>query len=179
LGSDEQFNFQMRQCPMILTAMLRGIKIDTRIRAEVSLELAAAFEEHVFALEPMIPADVYPRKKSKTAALWPRSPKQQAEIFYDILGLKAPRKGRSADDEALDLMAAGEPIMRRVIQGLKELRSIRVFSSTFCQAELDDDKRMRCQMDPAGTKTFRWSTKENAFGRGTNLQNIPEGTEDG
>jgi len=34
---------------------------------------------------------------------------------------------------------------------------------------------MRCSFNIAGTETFRFSSSENAFGTGTNLQNIPSG----
>jgi DNA polymerase-1 len=53
------------------------------------------------------------------------------------------------------------------------LRSIGVFLSTFINAELDSDGRMRCSFSIAGPTTFRFSSSENAFGSGMNLQNIP------
>lgn len=37
---------------------------------------------------------------------------------------------------------------------------------------LDADCRMRCSYNVVGTENGRWSSSENAFGRGTNLQNI-------
>jgi DNA polymerase I-like protein with 3'-5' exonuclease and polymerase domains len=37
---------------------------------------------------------------------------------------------------------------------------------------------MRCYFNPAGTETYRFSSSEDAFGSGTNLQNIPRGLED-
>lgn len=37
---------------------------------------------------------------------------------------------------------------------------------------LDPDGRMRCSYNVAGTKTGRWSSSKNVYGRGTNLQNI-------
>lgn len=37
---------------------------------------------------------------------------------------------------------------------------------------LDHDNRMRCSYNVVGTENGRWSSSENAFGRGTNLQNI-------
>jgi DNA polymerase I-like protein with 3'-5' exonuclease and polymerase domains len=36
---------------------------------------------------------------------------------------------------------------------------------------------MRCTYNLAGTETFRFSSSEDAFGFGTNLQNIPKGDE--
>ncbi len=37
---------------------------------------------------------------------------------------------------------------------------------------LDGDGRMRCSYNVVGTENGRWSSSKNAFGRGTNLQNI-------
>src|SRR6185312_829658 len=37
---------------------------------------------------------------------------------------------------------------------------------------LDPDGRMRCSYNVVGTENGRWSSSKNAFGRGTNLQNI-------
>ena len=37
---------------------------------------------------------------------------------------------------------------------------------------LDPDGRMRCSYNVVGTESGRWSSSKNAFGRGTNLQNI-------
>lgn len=40
------------------------------------------------------------------------------------------------------------------------------------KSALDSDGRMRCSYNVVGTENGRWSSSENAFGRGTNLQNI-------
>src|SRR6185312_5176356 len=37
---------------------------------------------------------------------------------------------------------------------------------------LDPDGRMRCSYNVVGTENGRWSSSKNAFGRGTNLQNV-------
>jgi DNA polymerase-1 len=57
-----------------------------------------------------------------------------------------------------------------------------IFLSNFLTAQLDEDQRMRCAYNIGGSesgksapKTYRLSSSENAFGSGTNLQNIPSG----
>src|SRR4029077_12934026 len=50
-------------------------------------------------------------------------------------------------------------------------------TSTFINARLDVDGRLRCSFNPCGTYTFRYSSSKNAFWSGTNLQNIPKGVE--
>ena len=39
---------------------------------------------------------------------------------------------------------------------------------------LDPDGRMRCSYNVAGTENARWSSSKNAFGRGSNLQNVSD-----
>lgn len=40
------------------------------------------------------------------------------------------------------------------------------------RSPLDADGRMRCSYNVVGTENGRWSSSKNAFGRGTNLQNV-------
>jgi DNA polymerase I-like protein with 3'-5' exonuclease and polymerase domains len=69
------------------------------------------------------------------------------------------------------------PITRKI----SELRSLGVFNSTFVQAPLDTDGRIRTSFNICGTETYRFASSKNAFGTGLNCQNIPKGgeTEDG
>ena len=165
---------------MTLRIMLRGVLVDRKRRARVAMELAESIDVRQKNIESLIPPDVYPRKEK--AKPWFRSPKQQAEIFYDILGVKEVKnqktKKRTVNADALAIIAQREPLLAPILQSIEELRSLGVFYSTFTQAELDPDQRMRCSYDPAGTKTFRYSSSKNAFGRGANLENIPKGSEE-
>ena len=165
---------------MTLRMMLRGVQVDRTRRARVAMELAESIDLRQRHIESLIPTDVYPRKKN--AKPWFRSPKQQMEIFYDILGIKEVKhpktKKRTVNADALAVIAQREPLIAPILQQVEELRSLGVFYSTFTQAELDPDGRMRCSYDPAGTKTFRYSSSKNAFGRGANLENIPKGSEE-
>ncbi len=58
---------------------------------------------------------------------------------------------------------------------MQRYRSTGVFLSTFIQAPLDHDRRIRSSYNPVGTETLRFSSRADAFGFGTNLQNIPKG----
>ncbi|MFQ5742008.1 MAG: uracil-DNA glycosylase family protein [Acidobacteriota bacterium] len=178
LGLTEQAAFQMRQFPMVLRMMLRGINIDRDKRAEVSVELAETIGQYAARFEQLIPSDVYPPDPKKVP--WYRSPQQQGYIFYDLLGVKeiTKDKRRTVNDDALERIGASEPILRPIVQAIQEFRSVGVFYNTFCKKALDPDDRMRCSFNIAGTRTFRWNSDENAFKRGGNLQNIPSGTEE-
>lgn len=80
--------------------------------------------------------------------------------------------------EGLSILKQRHPEFIRLFNALQDYRSLGVFYNTFVKAPLDYDRRMRCMFNTSGTETFRWSSSANAFGRGTNLQNIPQGTED-
>jgi len=64
------------------------------------------------------------------------------------------------------------------VRKIAELRSLGVFLSTFVNAPLDIDGRLRCSFNIAGTETYRFASSKNAFGSGLNMQNIPKGGED-
>jgi DNA polymerase I-like protein with 3'-5' exonuclease and polymerase domains len=100
-------------------------------------------------------------------------------LFYTELAQK-PVKNRATgsltcNSEALQKIADREPLLAPIIRVIEELRSLGVFLSTFVNAPLDFDRRMRCSFNIAGTKTYRFSSSENAFGSGMNLQNVPKG----
>jgi DNA polymerase-1 len=82
------------------------------------------------------------------------------------------------DKNAMAELKVKEPLLGRVFNSIGLLRTIGVFHSTFVKAPLDPDGRMRCSYGIAGTVTHRLNSRENAFGTGTNLQNIPRNTGD-
>jgi DNA polymerase-1 len=84
----------------------------------------------------------------------------------------------TADEDALQVLGNKEPMLRPLIRRINEYRSLRSFRSTFVDASLDIDGRMRCSFNPGGTETFRASTGTNAFWTGMNMQNIPKGDEE-
>jgi DNA polymerase I-like protein with 3'-5' exonuclease and polymerase domains len=172
-----QYDFQMRQWYMIRDMMLHGILIDKQRRVEAAFELSEELDLHQEYLDKLIPEDVYPRNPKLVS--WTRSPKQMMELFYDILGQKVIKlKGKpTTNDNALETIAAREPLLEPIITSLRELRSLGVFFNTYAKAKLDPDGMMRCSYDPSGTETYRWNSKKNAFDRGANLQNIPIGND--
>jgi DNA polymerase-1 len=155
-----------------LQAMYRGLRIDTSRRSEFTL----AVMEAIASREQWL-IDVIGRPVNIGSA------PQMQFLFYEDLGQKV-RKSRATkhkastpttNDEALSDIATKEPLLKPLVTVIQELRSLRVFLSTFLLAKLDSDNRMRCSYNPAGTTTYRLSSRQNAFGSGLNLQNIPLG----
>ncbi len=158
----------------VLWAMNKGVRIDETARSKMALELMTEMNKRENFFSQVL-----------GHPLNPRSPKQMTTLFYEDLKLPViktrAKKGIpghvSCDDRALDVLQAREPLIRPLVKGIREYRSLGVFLSTFVNAPLDNDKRMRCSYNICGTETYRLSSSENAFGSGTNLQNIPKGVE--
>lgn len=172
---EEPNNFQQRLFWAVLTSMLRGVRMDQKIRGQFAMELQTEISQRE---QYFIDVLGHP--------LNPRSPQQMQRLFYEDLGqpiiLKRGKPGEPArptlDDEALEKIGAREPILRPLLRRIAEYRSLGVFLSTFVSAPLDFDSRMRCSFNICGTETYRFSSSENPFGSGTNLQNIPKGGDD-
>ncbi|WP_346925462.1 hypothetical protein, partial [uncultured Arthrobacter sp.] len=92
-------------------------------------------------------------------------------LFYELMQqpkAQSRKTGKdSVDDEALSIIATREPLLKPLVDKLKEYRTLRIFYKNFVLAALDTDNRMRCFYNVAGTETYRLSSKEDAFGFGT------------
>lgn len=177
LGMDKVNEFQQSLAPCVLKTMNRGVRVDNEARAEFSLALQQAASDREQWMRDVLGEEVNIK-----------SPKQMQNLFYGTLGQKEVRVRNSeggmsvtTNDEALHKISAREPILNALCKRISELRSIGVFHSTFIQAPLDIDGRIRTSFNICGTETYRFASSKNAFGTGLNCQNIPKGgdTEDG
>jgi len=163
-------DFQQELFWPVLDTMNRGLRVDTSRREGFAMTLQdeIAKREQYFI-------DVL------DTPLNPRSGPQMKQLFYGDLGLKPiinRKTGNvSCDDEALQKIAEREPLVKPLVNAISEYRSLGVFFSTFINAPLDVDGRMRCSFNIGGTETYRFSSSQNAFNSGMNLQNIPKGGE--
>lgn len=170
-------DFQQKMFWPVLKAMQRGVLIDIPRRSDLVKEV----QEHLGHREQFL-ADVLGHK------LNPNSPLQMKKLFYEDLQLPVQytraKKGVPArptlNDEALMKLSRIQPIVRPLINCIADIRTLRQFLSNFLLKPLDIDGRMRCSYNIGGSesgesapKTYRLSSSENAFGSGTNLQNIP------
>jgi uracil-DNA glycosylase family 4 len=177
VGLSEQLRFEMDMFEPILITMLRGVRVHTERKRQYIKDLQEEIARCEEYFESIIPSHTV--SASKGAKPWFRSPQQQAKLFYDQMLVKPVlKKGtgrRTCDDDALTEIAKREPLLSPLLERLAEYRSLGVFLSTFAQTPLDWDNRLRCSYNPVGTETFRLSSSSDAFGFGTNLQNIPRG----
>lgn len=161
----------------VLWAMRRGVRIDTKRRDELIMEVTTEISRREEFIAKLL-----------GHPLNPDSPKQMHTVFYGDFKLpvqmKRGKKGEPSrptlDDDALQKLARIEPLLRPLINAIADIRTLGKFLSNFLCRALDDDGRMRSAFNIGGSesgktapKTFRLSSSENAFGSGTNLQNIP------
>jgi len=107
-----------------------------------------------------------------------RSPVALQPIFYQMLGIPpitVRMKGETKTPMNMEVLEKlcefryARPIAKLVmeIRGLGKLISV-------LSSGIDADGRMRTSYNVASTETERWSSSENAFGSGTNFQNITD-----
>jgi len=160
------FDFQQALFFPVLRMMNRGIRIDTGLRSQFNKTLIEAQYERQSILNEIFGHEINVS-----------SPAQLSRLFYNDLGIPGVKNLTSdsftTNSAAMVQIALREPLLKPICQLILELRSIRVFLQTFIHASLDSDNRMRCSFNIAGTDTYRFSSSENAFGSGMNLQNIP------
>ena len=168
LGLSAVHDFQQELFWPVLESMIRGLRVDTKLRTQFAMTL---FDEIAIREQWLIDLLGEP--------LNIRSTIQMQDLFYVQLKqkpiLNRKTKSVSCDDEALRKIAEREPILRVLCRKISELRSLGVFLSTFIKAPLDVDGKMRCSFNIGGTETYRFSSSKNAFGSGLNFQNIPSG----
>ena len=166
----EVANFQLKLAKSVLKTMDKGVRMDHETRGQFALELIEGFQQREQWLQTVLGHEVNIK-----------SPKQMKELFYDELRQKpiiSKKTGNpTCDDEALHRISAREPLLLPITRVISELRSLGVFNSTFVQAPLDTDGRIRTSFNICGTDTYRFASSKNAFGTGLNCQNIPNGGE--
>lgn len=161
-------DFQMSLFKPVLKMMNRGVKVDREYQLMLVKQLNGLAKELLEDIEFIVG---YP--------LNPRSSVQMKKFFYEEM--KQPRQLKrtadgmvvSCDSASLEKVVTREPLLKPVVERIEEWRSVQVFLSNFLADKRDKDGRLRCAFNIGGTYTFRFSSSENAFGSGLNLQNIP------
>lgn len=163
----------------VLKAMLRGVKVSDKARSQMAMEIQEEISHREAFLHQVL-----------GHVINPSSPKQMQALFYDDLKQPVILKrtvvdGRTVmrptcNDDALQRIAAKEPILRPLCNAIADLRTLNKFLGDFVMMPLDEDGRMRCSFNIAGDAagdsapySYRLSSSKNAFGSGGNLQTIP------
>lgn len=153
--------------------MLRGIRFDSSQQEALREEVSGLIRE----------LERYLQKAAPELSEWWRSPLKTRKLFYEQLGIRPVLSSKSGREtvgkEALPEIEKRTPdhlapFVSAIIRRLREIRSAEVWRRTFLSAPADPDGRFRCFLNPVGTETFRFSSSENAWGRGGNMQNLPK-----
>lgn len=167
---ESQNAFQQRLFWAALRAMQLGVRIDPIARAEISDELSKAQTSTMEWITTVLGHQINLR-----------SSKQMLGLYYGDLAQKVvmtrAKPGQpphpTTDDEALDTISKREPLLKPLNDKVLHWRSLATLVDNFMEARTDDEGRMSCSFNICGTETYRFSSSENAFGVGMNLQNIP------
>jgi DNA polymerase-1 len=163
------YNFAIALQAPALEMMQRGFLIDQFERRRAIDDLSGRIERLYDSLGELANA-VWDRP------LNPNSQKQLQEFFYGRMGIpeiwitqKGQRKLSMNREvlEKLHLYYLPRPIINHIL-AIRDLSK----QLSVIQTEIDPDGRMRTSYNVAGTETGRWSSSANAFGTGTNLQNL-------
>ena len=153
----------------ILMAMLRGVKITKEKRNEVLEDVERAIREREAFVETVA-----------GHPLNPRSPPQLRKFFYTDMAIRPSISRKThkptCDEKAMESISKREPLLGPICEFINEIRSLGSHRAV-CRTPLDGDDRLRCSYSIPGTDTYRFNSSSDAFGFGTNLQNITAGTE--
>lgn len=165
----EAFEFQNNELvPALVDIMNRGV----RVRETEKQKLYKELTEVMVVLEQELTEAI-------GEPFNPKSADQKKALFYDLFQCPVqfdPKTNKpTLSAEALDIIKEAEPLVRPFADRVAEYGNLNTFSGTFLKARVDEDGRMRTAYNPCGTDTFRLSSRQNAFGSGLNLQNVPSG----
>lgn len=169
----EQANFMTILLNRTIRMMLRGVLVNEKHKSTLTKEihdLIAKLHEEVRFLT----------RKDLVGAKGSFSSARLAKFFYEDLKfdpIYKVAKGKRAitcDDDALKKLAKKYPWIKPLTDRINVIRSYST-ALTVCEKRSDKDDRWRCSFNVAGTANFRFSSSENPFGSGLNLQNLTTG----
>lgn len=160
---------QHRMAKHVLRAMLRGVRWDFKLASKFLFQLQEARFKREEFLNQVI------GRPFNT-----NSPKQLQQFFYTEMGQRVIKnrktKAPTTDADALEELGKRDPALKPLCTLINEVRQIRNYLG-FVAKPIDADGRIRCSYNVAGTETYRFSSSEDAFDFGTNLQNVTSGDE--
>lgn len=96
-----------------------------------------------------------------------RTPSANGKALRKWAAAKTKGPGVDSRDRTIQAVQFAQPFVSLILTIRDADKMLGVLKSP-----LDPDGRMRCSYNVVGTENGRWSSSENVYGRGTNLQNI-------
>jgi len=157
----KEFSNQTGPC---LAGSMRGIRWNKELQFKFNTDLINESSQ----------AEVDLRKMVGDPNFNAGSPKQVAELIYDILKAdEIPRKGRTTIEPVLQLVQTQHPLTKRIIDQIWKIKKPLNNASKYGSLELMNGRFMY-KILAAGTETGRQATKQSDFWKGGNVQNVPE-----
>ena len=176
-GYMDTYRLSQNVLPVLFYMSCRGIRVDMDLLEEEKKRVNAS----ILAKEEEL-------KEETGIDLNVQSPKACQAYFYGTLAIKPYTKVAkdkhghkktviTTDDKAMARIARGTANRKPVKAArlVQELRGLLKLRGTYLEIEFDKDGRLRCSVNPRGTRFGRLSTSQTIFGTGTNMQNLPEG----
>jgi len=176
MGNRDVYLEQRKLIPPCTYMMERGIKVDIERLVSAGDKFQEDEEKYRGQLEELVTARC--QKANDDMSWYTRkmasSSKQLKIYFHEICHAptyKTLQKKIGFDDIVL------KRLIRKGFQEahlIQEIRRVRKLRSTYTNLDkIDDDSRMRCSYNPAGTRFSRLSSSASLFGKGMNMQNWP------
>lgn len=160
------YKWEFSSQAVALEMMFRGFLVDRNKVHSVLSEARTEYEHYLSILNRF------------AEAVWdeplnPNSPAQLKQFIYGAFGLEPVSfRGKvSTDRKALEKVMETNLYIRPIAKLVLLLHDLGKTISVL-ESEIDSDGRMRTSYSVAGTETGRWNSSMNAFGTGTNMQNI-------
>ena len=170
-----QFMAWMRATQNAYITMLRGTRYDRTKAQQLTAKALATLQDYANTLDNIVPPDVH---QHVGTSHWYNSPLALNNLFYTHLGqpgIYSKQRTLTSDAEAMEMVAAREPLLAPLVHTILDQRRITKNVNTYLKARPDGDGRMRTMYQTAGPITYRLASQITAFDTGMNLQNLSKG----
>jgi uracil-DNA glycosylase len=175
-GFEEKYSTRMDAWKLARKITLRGIAYDNTLRNIYLTQLAGETHKLESWLLSAVPENL---RYTASAKPWFASAPGTMKLLYEVIGLRPvlhkKTKRPTSDDSAINILCERSDAewLSPLLERLRDLRSALVSARNFLSVDLDMG-RFTPQSNIAQPETFRWSTKDNAFGEGGSVQNLPK-----
>jgi uracil-DNA glycosylase family 4 len=167
------FEHVMRLQPHLIQMTVGGVLVDVaykdKIKEELGRDLTGYLQEFYDAVEEATGIqDYYPN---------PNSPKDMSDLLFNKLRLVGRGSSTNAENRSnMFAHPATTDVKRKVITAVDKYKEEQKFYSTYADAGVDTDNRMRCTYNQTGVQSApgRLSSSGMLWGTGMNLQNQPD-----
>ena len=177
LGLAAVHDFQQGLFWPVLKAMTLGVRLHAEERDGLAREVTTEIELREKFLRDVLGHELNVNSSAQMIKLFYEDLKQKPNMTRAKKGVPGHL---TCDDEALRKIATREPLLKPIVDAISDIRTLRVFLTTFIQARASWDGRMRSSYNIGGNAqgasapySYRLSSSKDAFGSGANLQNIP------